>query len=61
MIERFLKLIGALDKGDRFVKVKSWRPSLDKYGICWPVLLVDRGSGRMTTMPIWNIDRLRGR
>ena len=54
---RFLRLI---EPGDSLVRVKSWRPSWDKHGIGWPMMLVDqRGRWRITTMPIWNWERVR--
>lgn len=52
----------------RFVKVASWRSSLESQftdwrdlGIGWPALLVDRAGGRCHSVPIWNFNWLRNR
>ena len=52
---KFLRWTGHMDERDKLVRVRSWWPTLDKYGIGWPTLLVDRvGIGRVST-PIWQL------
>lgn len=46
---------------DKILRVKSWRPSLGKYGIEWPTVLMDRnGYQRCTSTPVWNWPLVRG-
>lgn len=55
MLTRLLRRCGHMDKHDKLVAVVSWWPSLDKYGIAWPTLRMDRLGRRKTVTPIWQI------
>lgn len=57
LVERLLKLINALDKHDRLVKVRSWIPYIDDSYVCWPVMVINYPSKRVITVPVW--DRVR--
>lgn len=58
MLVRIIAFL-ALDRNDRVVAVKSWRPSMGPHGVEWPTMLVDKPSYRRTATPIWNRARLR--
>lgn len=46
---------------DKLIRVKSWWPSWDKYGLEWPTMLIDaNGYQRRTVTPIWNWPMVRG-
>jgi hypothetical protein len=54
MQARILRWLGCLDQDQKLVRVRSWWPSLDPWGVCWPCMLVDRrGGGRETCSPVW--------
>lgn len=45
--------------GAKLVCVKSWAPTLGEFGLEWPLLLIDRGSERLTMAPIWPLKSRR--
>lgn len=58
-MNKFLQWL-LLDKDDKLVGVKSWRPSWGRYGIEWPTLLYDRHGQRINGAPVWDWNRVRG-
>ncbi len=49
-----------LEDDERLVRIKGLMPMVDRYGVAWPTMLIDRrGGGRQTVTPIWNWARLR--
>ena len=59
MRDRFLKWLLGIPARHRIVRVKSWVPRMDRYGIGWPTLLVDQGWSRATSTYIWDWMRVR--
>jgi len=58
--ERIVRGLRLIEPKDKLIRVKSWWPSPDKYGVAWPLMLVQKHGGpRWTCAPIWNMDRLR--
>lgn len=52
--ESVLRAVGAIDRDDKLVRVKSWWPYWDGRYLCWPTLLVDvKGYKRMTVSRCW--------
>lgn len=50
-----------LPSRDRLIKVTSWRPSLGRYGMEWPGMLIDaHGYQRHRVTPVWNWPFVRG-
>ena len=48
-----------LNDDETLVKVRSWRPSIGKYGLEWPTMLVDRkGYERSCVCAVWNWARI---
>lgn len=58
MFGRLLAFL-TLDRDDRLVAVRSWRPRMGKHGLEWPVMLVDKPSYRRSATPVWDRARLR--
>lgn len=62
MIARIVMKIWGFDQRTKLIAVKSWMPSIGKYGLEWPTLLIDTFLGqRETATPVWNMEWVRFR